>query len=337
MPQMKLCLQTLLVAAAVPFALRPVGASEFVVKATTIVEMKAVFGQVESRTVVPARARIGGTIAELRVSEGDEVAAGDVIAVVIDDKIPLELMAAESKINALASQLENARTEVERVEELLAKGVAAQSRLDAAKLQLEVVTNQLAASEAEKAVIEQRAREGNSLAPASGRVLTVPVTPGSVILPGEEIARIASGRYYLRLSLPERHASEIATGDEVVIGERGVSQGSDTPVTTRAGRIAKVYPEIANGRVIADVEVADVGDYYVNERTLVSIPVGKRSVLAVPPQAVQTLHGVDYVGVVTEAGTTRVAVIVGEAFVEGDAQRVEVLSGLRDGDRIELP
>jgi RND family efflux transporter MFP subunit len=337
MSQMKFSLLAALLIGTARLALQSAAAAEFIVKATTVIEMKAVFGQVESRTVVPARGRIGGTITELRVSEGDQVAAGEVIAVVIDDKIPLELRAAESKINALSSQLENARTEVERVEELLAKGVAAQSRLDAAKLQLEVVTNQLAAAEAEKAVIEQRAREGNSLAPASGRVLTVPVTLGSVILPGEEIARIATGRYYLRLSLPERHASEIATGDDVTIGERGLAQSADDPAMTRSGRIAKVYPEIANGRVIADVEVADVGDYYVNERTLVSIPVGKRSVLAVPPQAVKTLHGVDYVGVVTEKGVTEVAVILGDTFMEGDAGRIEVLTGLRDGDRIALP
>ncbi len=337
MHAMKILGAALLLLASGPTS-RPAAAAEFTVRPMTIVEMKAVFGQVESRSVVPARARLGGTITELKVSEGDVVEAGAIIAVVTDDKIPLELKAADSKISALVSQLENAKTEVERVEELLAQGVAAQSRLDAARLQLEVVTSQIAAAQAEKAVIEQRAREGNSLAPASGRVLTVPVTPGSVILPGEEIARIATGRYYLRLSLPERHASEIAAGDEVAIGERGLSQGAAASTgTTRTGRIAKVYPEIAGGREIADVEVSDIGDYFVNERTLVSIPVGRRNVLAVPPEAVKTRHGVDYVGIVTEAGAIDVAVILGETFEENGVARIEILSGLRDGDRVQLP
>jgi RND family efflux transporter MFP subunit len=317
-------------------AAQQAAATEFVVTTTTRIETKAVFGQVESRSVVPARARIGGTISELSVSEGDVVKAGDVIAIVVDDKIPIELKAAEAKIKALMSQLENARTEVERVQELLAQGVAAQSRLDAAVVQLEVATNLVAAAEAEKAVIEQRAREGSTLAPASGRVLTVPVTPGSVILPGEEIARIATGRYYLRLSLPERHAAEINEGDEVAIGGRGLS-AAQQPAATRAGRIAKLYPEIANGRVVADVEVDDLGDYFVNERTLVSIPVGKRAVLAVPTEAVSTLHGVDYVTVVTAQGTADVAVVLGQTFDDGKETRVEVLTGLRDGDRVMLP
>ncbi len=81
--------------------------------------------------------------------------------------------------------------------------------------------NQVAAAEADRSVIEQRAREGQVLAPTDGRVLTVPVTPGAVVLAGEEIARIASGGYFLRLSLPERHAAEITEGATVESGERG--------------------------------------------------------------------------------------------------------------------
>jgi multidrug efflux pump subunit AcrA (membrane-fusion protein) len=54
----------------------PATAADFIVKATTIPEMKAVFGLVESRIVVPARARIGGSVRELRISQGDEVKEG---------------------------------------------------------------------------------------------------------------------------------------------------------------------------------------------------------------------------------------------------------------------
>jgi RND family efflux transporter MFP subunit len=335
MSQSKLLISAALLAAA--FGSLPVRAGEFVVRPTTITEMKAVFGQIESRTVVPARARIGGTIREIRVSEGSEVKEGDLVAVVVDDKIALELQAAEAQIKALTSQLGNAQTEVGRAERLVAQGVTTQSNLDAAKTQLDVVTNQAAAAEANKAVVEQRAREGETLAPASGRVLTVPMTAGSVILPGEEVARIATGPYYLRLSLPERHAAEIVEGDTVLVGERGVAGATGVPASARSGRVAKVYPEIADGRVIADVEVVDVGSYFVNERTLVSIPVGKRTVLAVPPAAVKTLHGVDYVRLAENGSEMDVAVILGESFNAVGGRLVEVLSGLVDGDRVVLP
>lgn len=313
------------------------GAAEFVVKATTIPEMKAVFGQVESRIVVPARARIGGSIRELHVSQGDEVKEGQAIATVVDDKLALQLTAADAKIEALNSQLENARIELERAQQLRATGTGTQTRLDQARMQFEVATNQVAAAKAEKTVIEQSAHEGTVFAPATGRVLTVPVTLGSVILPGEEIARIAPGPYYLRLSLPERHAAEIVQGADVLVGERGLTQSPGRLPTARGGRIVKVYPEIAEGRVIADVEVEGIGDYFVNERTLVSIPVGKRTVLAVPPRAIRTLHGIDYVRVAAAGGEMDVAVILGEVFEDDGQEYIEILTGLHDGDRVVLP
>ena len=89
--------------------------------------------------------------------------------------------------------------------------------------------------------------------------------------------------------------------------------------------------------MIADVQVADIGDYFVNERTLVSIPVGKRSALAVPPEAVRTAHGIDYVRLATAEGELDVAVILGEVLGDSDENRIEVLSGLRAGDRVVLP
>lgn len=312
-------------------------AGEFLVQPVTVPEMKAVFGRVESRIVVPARARIGGVVEDVAVSEGDYVTKGDAIALVVDDKIALELKAADARLEALNSQLENARLELARAQQLRTSGTGTQARLDQAQTQFDVVTNQVAAAVAEKAVVEQRAKEGEVLAPATGRVLTVPVTLGSVVMAGENVARVAPGPYYLRLSLPERHAAEIVEGAEVVVGERGLAPGSDDLATVHTGQITKVYPEIAEGRVIADVQVADIGDYFVNERTLVSIPVGKRTTLAVPPDAVRTVHGIDYVRLATADGEMDVAVILGELLADNGERRIEVLSGLRAGDRVVLP
>lgn len=316
----------------------PAEAADFVVRSIMVPDMKAVFGRVESTRIVPARARIGGSIRAIRVSEGDQVKEGQVLAVIVDDKLALELNAADAKIEALNSQLENARTELDRAQQLLARGATTQARVDQARTQFDVIVSQAAAAQAEKAVVEQRAREGEVLAPADGRILTVPVALGSVILAGEEIARIASGRYYLRLSLPERHAAEIRQGSIVRIGRRGLSSVTSGGLAeARPGRVAKVYPEIASGRVIADVEVDGIGDYFVNERTLVWIPVAQRSVIAVPPEAVTTRHGIDYVRIAAENGSLEVAVILGEAIQTVDGPRIEILTGLRGGDRIAMP
>lgn len=296
-------------------------------------DLKAVFGQVESRDVVPARARIGGTVTSLSVEEGSAVKAGDVIALVVDDKLALQLGAVDARIKAIQAQLDNARIELDRASKLLAGGVVPKTRVDLLQTQFDVLTNQLTAAEADRAVLVQQQSEGEVIAPAPGRVLTVPVTRGSVIMPGEPIARIAGGGYFLRLSLPERHAGHIKLGDDVIVGSRGVTElSSDAPQSH--GKVVKVYPEIDNGNVLADVEVADLGDFFVGERTRVWIPVALKTVVSVPAAAIATRAGVDYVKL---ADGTDVPVIIGQRFDDKGTPAVEILSGLGQGDKVVTP
>ncbi|MFO1148661.1 MAG: efflux RND transporter periplasmic adaptor subunit [Alsobacter sp.] len=308
------------------------GAGEIVVQASTVPDLKAVFGQVQSRDTVPARARIGGTLISRSVEEGSAVKAGDVIAIVGDDKLALQLLAVDARIKALQAQLDNARGDLDRAQSLMAKGAETQSRLDMLRTAANVLVNQIEAARAERAVIVQQTTEGQVLAPKDGRVLTTPAVPGSVIMPGETIARIAAGGYYLRLALPERHAAHVKAGDPVSIGTRG--QGADAQTgPRRAGRIVKVYPELDGGRVIADAEVEGLGDFFVGERVPVWITVAERQALVVPAAAVVNRNGVDYVRVAGEGGTLDVPVIVA-APEDG---KVEVLSGLRAGDKVVTP
>jgi len=308
---------------------------EVKVEVLPLPDYKSVFARVESRDVVPARARIGGSIVTLAVEEGSAVKAGDVIAIVVDDKLALQLQALDARIAALGSELANAGTELARGKKLLGQGVVPRSRVDSLQTQSDVLTRQVEAATAERSVLVQQGSEGQVIAPAPGRVLSVPVTKGSVIMPGETVARIAGGGYFLRLSLPERHAARIQQGDTVRVGARGI--GADTAEKARAGKLVKVYPELEGGRVIADVEVDGLGDYFVGERTLVWIPVETRNVVSVPAAAVSNRHGVDYVTLKGSEGPLDVPVITGASLPAADGEQVEILSGLAAGDTVITP
>lgn len=319
-----------------------VAAAEFTVTPTSIEELKAVFGEVRSRHLVPARTRIGGTIAEIAVTEGTEVTKGEVIARIVDEKIALQIDAADADIKAVSSQLDNARLQLERAQHLFDTGAATKAALDQAQTQVDVLTNQLASAQARRDVLTQQAAEGDTVAPENGRVLAVPVTLGSVVLPGDSIATVAGGGYFLRLSLPERHATEVTEGGTVLVGERvlsadaGSGAGPD-PSKARKGKLIKVYPEITDGRVLADVEVDGLGTYFVGERTLVWVPVAHRQVLAVPASAVTLRHGIDYVRLSGTGEPVDVAVILGETFARDGTDLVEVLTGLAAGDKVLVP
>ncbi len=109
--------------------------------------------------------------------------AGDVIATIVDDKLALQLKATDARIQAIDAQLQNAIVELQRAQKLLATGTVPRSRVDTQQTQVDVLTNQLAQAQARTAGAGAAGTEGDVIAPAPGRVLAVPVTKGSVILP----------------------------------------------------------------------------------------------------------------------------------------------------------
>lgn len=316
-------MRTLLLVASL-LAAGSVSAETLVLAPETITEWKPVFGTVEPRSEAPARARIGGVIEALRITEGDMVTAGQPVATVRDEKLGFQIAAFDAEIAALEAQLATAETELGRGQALIQRGVTTAQQVDQLRTNVDVSRGQLAAAEAGRAVVVQQSAEGEVLAPGDGRVLNVPVTRGAVILAGEPVATIASGGLFLRLAIPERHAGALRQGDLIRIGTAGAAT---------EGRLAKVYPEIVGGRVTADVEVADLPVAFVNARIPVELPVGERQALLVPATAVVTRSGIDFVTVVEDGAEVERAVVLGEAI--GD--RVEILTGLAAGDTVVVP
>ncbi|UJW76998.1 efflux RND transporter periplasmic adaptor subunit [Rhizobium sp. SL42] len=303
-------------------------AEELLLRPTPVAEMKAVYGQVEARDSVLARARIGGTVSELKVTEGDLVKAGDVVAVVKDDKLNFQIRAVEAQLLGLNASLNNALLEVERAERLIKSGATTTQRLDQLRTEVDVIRNQIAAAQAQRLVAVAQSQEGDVLAPTAGRVLKVPVTRDAVVLPGEVIVNIGGGGFFLQLAIPERHAAFLKLGTAIRI---------DAGDELLEGRLAKVYPQIENGRVIADVEVKNISTEFVNARVLVELPVGERLALLVPSNAVETRSGLDFVTVMQAKEPVERVVVTGEARrIDGELQ-VEVLSGLSAGDVVVIP
>ena len=305
-------------------------AGEITIAPRVVDERKAVIATVEPARQLVARARIGGTIVQLNVREGDRVEAGAELARVVDQKLALQMQALDQRIRSQQAQRDQAKLDFDRVSELMKRGVSTQTQLDQARTALDIAERNLSAMRSDRDVIVQQTAEGAVLAPGAGRVLSVPVSPGRVLLPGETVATLAEDQYILRLQLPERHAQFMRAGDKVLIGARGGDSAAPGADQTKTGTVRLVYPEIAGGRVIADVDVAGLGDYFIGERTRVYVSTGKRTTLIAPSAAVHERAGVKYV---TLKGNVEVVVQTGDSSPDG----VEILSGLRAGDVALVP
>jgi RND family efflux transporter MFP subunit len=316
----------IIVALALPHA--AAAAEPFVVHAAEVQDQKAVVATVEPVHELVARARIGGTIVALKAKEGETAEAGAELATVADPKLVLQTQALDARIESQQAQVDKAKADFDRADELVRRGAGTQVQVDAAKTAFDVAQRTLDAMRGDRSVIAQQMKEGAVLAPGAGRILSVPVSEGRVVMPGETIATLAEDNYILRLQLPERHAQFIRAGDKVEIGSRGLTETAAE--TRREGRVLTVYPEIQGGRVIADVEAPGVGDYFVGERTLAWVSAGARRVIVVPAAFVFRRAGVSYV---KTADGSEIVVQPGER--RGD--ELEILAGLSDGDTLVQP
>lgn len=313
---------------------RALAQETFVVAAQQVADEKAVFATVESANIVPARARIGGTVVQLATQRGDRVAQDQVVAIVADEKLVRQLKALDAQISGLEAQLAKAKIDLDRAHDLFAHGTAARATLDAAQTAFDVATNSLKSRVADRSVVEEQVSEGKVLAPTAGRVLAVPVTVGAVIMAGEPVATIAERNFVLRLRVPERHARFLKAGDPVRIAGEDIGNSG-----AQFGKIKLVYPQIEDGRVVADAAVSGLSDYFVGERIRVWVSAGERTTIIVPASFITTRFGIDYARVRNkDRNMIDVPVQRGRALPRPDMpDALEILSGLRPGDVLVRP
>lgn len=309
-------------------------AGSITVNTVEIADQKAVFATVESAHLVAARSRIGGTVMTLTVQDGDTVTAGQTIAVVADPTLVQQVRAFDAEITGLKAQLAQTKIDFARAQGLIHSGAISRSTLDQTQTVVSVASSSLMAKIAARDALNQQIGEGAVLAPVSGRVLLTPVTQGAVVLNGDTVATIAEQDYVLRLDVPEYHTGFLQLGDLVRIDARDVKTASP-----EFGKITLIYPQIQNGRVEADATAPNLGSYFVGQRVEVWVYAGSRPGIVIPEKYIETRFGLDYVDMLTAHGS-RIVVPVqrGEsqptpAMPDG----IEILSGLRNGDKLLLP
>ena len=309
---------------------QPVWAAEpFVVHAFEAQDQKAVVATVEPAHQLVARARIGGTIVSLKAKEGEPAEASAELATVADPKLVLQMQALDARIQSQQAQLDKTKSDLDRANELLSKGAATQVQVDATRTAFDVASRTLEAMRGDRSVIAQQMSEGAVLAPGAGRILSVPVSEGRVVLPGETIATLAEDNYILRLQLPERYAKFIGAGNKVLIGSRGLAgrPRRNPPRGARAHRLSR-----DPGRPRHRRRRGRRPGRLFRRRAHAGLDrrAGARRILVVPSAFVFRRAGVNYVKLVDGS-----EVVVQPGEKRGDG--IEILAGIADGDALVAP
>lgn len=319
-------------------------ASKFAVTVVNIVDSKPMGATFTSKDDTNARARIGGTLVSLNVTEGSYVSQGQTIGVISEARYNAEVAAGLANAGQGPAQLEAARAmanksmaDYNRTKTLYDQGVYSKARLDAMQAAMAASSAQVRSAEAASAASQSQAQvaiavrnQGRIIAPRAGKVVSVPVTQGVVLMPGEIVAFIAAGQPILKLFVPERDAKSLKIG-------QSLSMIDDNGNVIGIANITKIYPQVVNGQIEVELSSSST-DHFVGERTNLMVPLGHRDAVVIPQNYIITRQGVDYVRLLKGNNPLEVPVQRGiQTSTDKIPNAVEVLSGLQAGDIIVAP
>ena len=202
-------------------------------------------GRIEA-TQIDISAKYAGRLAELKVNEGDDVTAGQVIARISSPEYEAQLRGAQSQIlrakRALAEANANieqrksdvtlATTDLERGQQLVKRGFltkqvfdqrvakteTAKATLKAAEAQRDQAEHAIASAQADADRIEAILVDLALIAPRSGRVQYRLARSGEVVGAGTRVLTLLDlSDVYMTIFLPATEAGKLALGDEARI------------------------------------------------------------------------------------------------------------------------
>ena len=262
-------------------------------------------------------AQISDTVQKVHFTDGTEVEAGTIL---------VTLTNAEELANvsgALASYTE-ARQQFERTKPLVDKGALSQASMDTATRDLDEATARLNAA---------RARAGDYVitAPFAGLLGLRQVSPGTLVSPGTEITTLDDITIIkLDFSIPERFISILRPGQEIA------AKAAAYPDMEFRGIVKTINSRVNPvTRAVAVRAEIDNRERYLRPGMLLTVDLvsNLKEALSVPEKSLIPVGGSQFVFVVGEDNKVeRIEIEVGRRY----GNRVEVLSGLKAGDRIVI-
>lgn len=306
-----------------------------------------VTGTLVARFQSEVKSEVGGSVAEVYVTEWVRVKKGAPLARVDTSEVEAQKKRAEASVEmAKAGLLEaqaaanRADRELERAQKLKEAGLVTQQNLDDARTQREAAAARVAAARAQIRAAEEDVRHAEARiskavirAPFDGVIAERSVSPGEVVGEMQKVVfRIVDNRLLdLTVSVPSGGSGAVRVGQPITFSADAV------PGKTFTGKVKFINPAVSeadrSARVVAEVrnvsEELKTGQFVKGR-----IVTGKRrAVLQVPRSALLSWDVAAGKGdLIVVDNTLARRRTVGTGSVSGDL--VEIASGLSNGETV---
>lgn len=276
-------------------------------------------------------AQIAGRIVDLRFEVGDFVKKGEVIAR-IDERAATQAVAAtEAQVAQARAALSNARAEYERSRQLVAQKFLSQAALDRAEAEYKAAQARVTALIAGAGQAQTERGFATIVAPYSGVVSARHVELGEMATPGKPLMTgFDPGTLRVTATVPQTHVAAIQAGAKARVE---VPSNAKWVEATQLTVIPTADPRTHTSQVRLGLPT-DVRGIYPGIYARAHFVTGRAPALLVPRAAVIRRSEVTAVYVIGDSGPPQLRQVrLGTA---GDEHAVEVLAGVRAGERVAL-
>ncbi|MBI2355552.1 MAG: efflux RND transporter periplasmic adaptor subunit [Deltaproteobacteria bacterium] len=313
------------------------------VRSAAIAETQELVGTVRARTSAAVSVRIPGTISVLRVREGERVRKGQLLAQLDAQENLAAAAMATAGIDEARRALDEALTRkkladatFERYRQLFTEQAVTRQEFDTRQTEQELAGQGVARAEARLKQAQEGSRAAAAMAdytrivaPISGVVTSKQGDLGASVFPGQPLMTIeAEGDYQLELAVPESLTARVRPGTVAQVK-------LDALNANFTGRIAEIVPSAdpASRTFIAKIALVQKGlKSGMFGRGTIDLGTGANGIL-LPKKALLERGALTSVWVMGNDGRARLRLVKPGRAV-GD--RVEILSGLSDGERVVI-
>ena len=256
-----------------------------------------------------------GHLAERRVVRGQQVAAGEVLAVLHNPALMPGLSAAEARVGETREQLEQVEREVRRQQDLHQRDLVSTEELERITSRARALRQTLSEAEARRQEAREQLAEAELRAPYPATVAEVFAEPGEFLGAGQPVLELAGrGGLEVPLRLGAERAGQFRDGQTVSV--RRVGTGATTSGRVREGGLASAGRAAT---VVVELDADPGPDWWPGQAVQVEWSSERADALSVPLSAI----------VDPAAGDAHLFRVI-----DGKALRINVRLGALDGDRV---
>ncbi len=292
-------------------------------------------GKIDAKNTAYVAPKMPGVVRAIYVQKGSFVRKGQTILKLDDAVVRQQVAAAAQQTGAIRSQLNLAKTSLQRQQNLWENNIGTEMQVIQAKANVETITSQLRAAEAQVGMAREQLDFSNVRADISGVIDQVNVRVGEqftgVTATGPQISIVNTSVLKLMVQVPETYISSVNVGTPIVIT---LPDANNRVINSKVSVASKLIDPVSRTFTI-EANVPSDPAIRANQIAKVQLQEYSRgNAITVPLNTLQTDQEGKYVMVAVTENKNLVArkkrVITGN--LSGD--RLEIKSGLSAGDQI---